>query len=138
MNTRGRIHESNTMMALIVIGFLMIAYILYGLTLSIYRNYSINTHIEKYERDNKKSQEELKKKIKSYAYYTSLEYKDKIAKQNLNRVNPGEEVIVIPPSAKIEVFELDDIAANKEKRLSKLSNISKWWAFFFSENPFKY
>lgn len=138
MSTRGSSQESNTIMAIIIVGFCMIAYMLYGLTLSIYRNYSINTHIEKYEQDNLKIQNELEKKIKSYEYYTSLEYKDKIAKQNLNRINPGEEVIVIPPSAKIEVFELDDLGAEKAARINKLSNLGKWWAFFFTENPFKY
>ncbi len=116
----------------------MIAYMLYGLTLSIYRNYSINTHIEKFEQDNLLLQEELDKKISSYEYYTSPEYEDKIAKQNLNRINQGEEVIVIPPSARIEVFELDDLEAEKTAKLEALSNFGRWWEFFFVENPFRY
>jgi len=138
MATHSNSQESSTMMAIIIIGFCMIAYMLYSLTVSIYRHYTFNIHIEEFERDNLRQQQELEKKIKSYAYYVSPEYKDKMAKQNLNRINLGEEVIVIPPSAKIEVFETDDIEAKKAAKLDSLSNFGKWWEFFFVENPFKY
>lgn len=130
--------ESNVMMAIIIVGFCMIAYMLYSLTLAIYRNYSINTHIENFEKNNAQLQQENEAEFKSYAYFNSAEYKDKMAKQNLGLVNPGEKVIVIPPSARVEVFELDDLAAEKERKLERMSNFSRWWEFFFVENPFKY
>jgi hypothetical protein len=116
----------------------MIAYMLYGLTLSIYRNYTINTHIENFTQTNTQLQAENEEKLKNYEYYNSAEYQDKIAKQNLGLINPGEEVIVIPPSARIEVFELDDIEAQKARKLAKMPNFKRWWEFFFVNNPFRY
>ena len=116
----------------------MIAYMLYSLTLSIYRNYSINVHIENFQRINAQLQAENEAKIKSYEYYSSPEYQDKIAKQNLGLIMPGEEVIVIPPSASISVFEFDEIEAEERARLERLSNFGKWWEFFFVENQFRY
>ena len=138
MTTHSSQQESNVMLAIIIVGFFMIAYMLYSLTLSIYRNYTINTHIANFTEVNARLQEENEAKLKNYEYYKSEQYKDKMAKQNLGLVNPGEEVIVIPPSARVEVFETEDIAAEKERKLSQMSNFSRWWEFFFVENPFRY
>ncbi len=138
METQFRPQDSNIMMMIIIVGFLMIAYMLYSLTLSIYRNYSINVHIQNFERTNIQLQKEIEDKMKSYAYYTSPEYQDKIAKQNLGRVNSREEVIVIPPSAVISVFEFDDIEAANAAKRARMSNLRRWWEFFFAQNPFRY
>lgn len=131
-------NQSNVTTIIIVVGLLMIAYMIYSLTLSIYRNYNINLHIQNFQNTNEELQKEIENKIKNYEYFTSKEYQDKVAKQNLGKVNQGEEVIVIPPSAAISVFEFENDENIKEERLSQMSNLRKWWEFFFIENNLRY
>lgn len=130
--------ESNSLMIIIVIGFISVTYMLYSLTLSIYRNYNINLHIKNFEKTNLELQQEIENKMKNFSYFTSVQYQDKIAKQNLGQINPGEEVIVIPPSAVISTLEFEEDENEKLRRLEKMPNLKRWWEFLFSENPLKY
>jgi cell division protein FtsB len=119
---------------LVIIGlFLMVSFLLYSLTTSVYKSYQIELHIKNYEKENAKIEEENRKKSEDYEYYSSDSYIEKIAKQNLGLVNPGEEVIIIPnetlDSSGIVggVGEEDDY----DGTYSSLSNPEKWWKFFF-------
>lgn len=121
----------------LVVGFFVVAYMLYNLTVSIYENYQIEQHIAEFEERNKALVEENKQKLEDLQYYISEEYVDKVAKQNLNLINPGEKVIVIPDEDLIVLSEDEDTAALSEQIRSSWSNPKKWWKFFFTANPYK-
>jgi cell division protein FtsB len=121
----------------LVIGFFVVAYMLYNLTVSIYENYQIEEHIVEFEKRNQALAEENKQKLEDLQYYISEEYIDKVAKQNLNLINPGEKVIVIPDENLIVLSEDEDTAILSEQIRSAWSTPKKWWKFFFSTNPYK-
>jgi cell division protein FtsB len=121
----------------LIIGFFVLAYMLYNLTVSIYDNYQIEQHIAEFERKNAELTDENKEKLADFQYYTSEEYIEKIAKQNLGLINEGENIIIIPDEDLIILSEDEDAAAVSEQIRDSWSNRKKWWKFFFSYNPFK-
>lgn len=121
----------------LVVGFFVVAYMLYNLTVSIYENYQIEEHIADFKERNAALQEENQQKMDDLQYYISDEYIDKVAKQNLNLINPGEKVIVIPDEDLIVLSQDEDTAALSEQIRESWSTPKKWWKFFFSANPYK-
>lgn len=126
-------HTSNFTKMIIIVEFLVVSYLLYTLTKSVYQSYQIDQHIENFKKENDMIAQENKQKEADYSYYSSDAYIEKIAKQNLGLVNPGEEVIVIPSSVSGStgvvggtVEEIED-----DVRIQPLGNPQKWWKFFF-------
>ncbi len=126
-------HTSNFTKMIIIVEFLVVSYLLYTLTKSVYQSYQIDQHIENFKKENDMIAQENKQKEADYSYYSSDAYIEKIAKQNLGLVNPGEEVIVIPSSVSgstgVVGGAVEEIEDNV--RVQPLSNPQKWWKFFF-------
>lgn len=126
-------HTSNFTKMIIIAEFLVVSYLLYTLTKSVYQSYQIDQHIESFKMENDLIAQENKQKEADYSYYSSDAYIEKIAKQNLGLVNPGEQVIVIPNS----VTAANDLTggandtANNASGILSLPNSQKWWKFFF-------
>jgi cell division protein FtsB len=127
-------HTSPLTKIIIIIEFLLVAYLLYSLTKNVYNSYQIDKYIENFELENETIAQENQKKNEDFLYFTSEEYIDKIAKQNLGLINPGEEVIVLSQDVLNVVDEqnLDEdgdvIVRNNEK-----SNVKNWIEFFFGD-----
>ena len=122
----------------IIVEFLVVSYLLYTLTKSVYQSYQIDQHIENFRLENDAIAQENKQKEADYSYYSSDAYIEKIAKQNLGFVNPGEEVIVIPNSPGAGAL----VSGDQNKEISNLSfqalaNPQRWWKFFFDINRYK-
>lgn len=115
----------------------MVAYMLYNLAVSIYDNYQIEQHISEFEARNRELTQENSTKLEDFQYYTSNEYIEKIAKQNLGLINEGEKVIIIPDEDLIVMSEDEDAAAASQEIRASWPNPKKWWKFFFSYNPYK-
>lgn len=131
-------HETSSTLRLIIIaGFIIVAYMLYALTVSIYRDYEIDRHIKNFETEQAKLIAENQQKLEDYQYYTSKTYIEKIAKQNLGLINPGEKVIILPYEENTSLTAAEETEAEFELRLNKMNNPKKWWTFFFDTNPFK-
>lgn len=125
-------HTSQTTKLILVIEFILVAYLLYALTVNVYKSYKLDLHIRTFEAENQLIAAENEQKSTDFQYYTSDQYIDKIAKQNFGLVNPGEEVIVLPPedvNVGAEAQLIEDAALLDE--ISGLSNSEKWWKFFF-------
>lgn len=113
----------------IIIEFFLVSYMLYALTSSIYKNYQIDQHIKNLEAENERYQQENEQKRPDFEYYASEFYIKKIAKQDLGLVEPGEEVIVLPP-----LEENSLVLSEKEEFIREKNNYSnpeRWWYFFF-------
>jgi cell division protein FtsB len=121
----------------LIIGFFVVAYMLYNLTVSIYDNYRIEQHIASFEEKNAALAEENRTKLEDFQYYTSDAYIEKVAKQNLGLINPGEQVIILPDEDLIVLTEGEDAAEISKQIRDSWPNPKKWWKFFFSYNPFK-
>lgn len=122
---------------ILIVGFFIVAYMLYNLTVSIYDNYQIEQHIAEFERKNIELENENQKKLEDFQYYTSKEYIEKVAKQNLGLINQGEKVIIIPDEDLIVLSEDENAMAASAEIRASWSNQKKWWKFFFSYNPYK-
>ena len=125
------------MRLVLIVGFFIVAYMLYNLTVSIYDNYQIEKHITEFESRNEELRSENSQKLDDFQYYTSEEYIEKTAKQNLGLINPGERIIVIPDEALVMMAEDEESQMLTEQIRASWSNPKKWWKFFFSSNPFK-
>lgn len=124
---------SNIAKLIIVVELILVIYLLNTLTVSVYRGYQIDKVIQDFEEENRRIEEENRQKSEDYEYFTSQNYIEKIAKQNLGLVNPGEEVIILSnqPTATSSNQALDD---EKDSELAGLDNSQKWWVFFFDRN----
>jgi cell division protein FtsB len=127
-------YTSNFTKLIIVIEFALVSYLLYSLTKNIYNSYQVDQIIESYRKENSSIEEENRKRNEDYLYFTSEEYIDKIAKQNLGLVDKGEEVIIL--SQDVTNPQQDPLAeensgVNTLSRRSRMTNPEQWWDFFF-------
>lgn len=130
--------QHNAARLVIIIGLVLVAYMLYNLTVTIYQNHQIDVHIKNFEQKNEELRTENLQKLEDYKYYTSEAYIDKIAKQNLGLVNPGEEVIILTEGDTLSFLESEDSELTRERSMANWGNPKKWWHFIFDENPFRY
>lgn len=130
-------NQFNLMRLVLIVGFFVVAYMLYNLTVSIYENYQIEKHITEFESRNAELKAENEQKLADFQYYTSEEYVEKVAKQNLGLINPGEQVVVIPDEDLIVLSQNAEEQRVAEQIRASWSTPKKWWKFFFSTNPFK-
>jgi len=121
----------------LIIGFILLAYMLYNLTVSIYENYRIEQHIAEFQKTNDELKTENQEKLDDFQYFSSAEYIEKMAKQNLGLVNPGEKVIIIPSEDLVMESTDPEMEDLSEEIRASWSNPKKWWKFFFSYNPYK-
>jgi cell division protein FtsB len=137
MNAQSYDSQFGLIRLVLIVGFFVVAYMLYNLTVSIYDNYQIEQHIAEFQEKNEELALENEQKLEDFQYYTSEEYIEKIAKQNLGLINPGEEVIIIPDEDFIILSEDEDVAALSEQLRESWPMPKKWWKWFFSYNPYK-
>lgn len=130
--------QFNLTKIIIVVGLVLVAYMLYNLTVTVYENHQIDVHVTNFEQKNEELLAENLQKLEDYKYYTSENYIDKIAKQNLGLVNPGEEVIILTEADTLAFLESEENALIRQRQMANWSNAKKWWVFIFDENPFKY
>ena len=136
MNTQFS-HTSGLTKFIIIVEFVLVAYLIYSLTRNVYNSYIVDRYIETFEKENSMIALENQKKTYDYLYFTSEEYIDKIAKQNLGLINPGEEVIIISPdslaydSTSPEGFSIDLYEDENAAKIDTRSNPQSWWDFFF-------
>lgn len=132
--------SSNLTKVIIIVEFVLVAYLIYSLTKNVYNSYLVDSYIESFQKENALLQKENRSKTDDYLYFTSPEYIDKIAKQNLGLINPGEEVLIISPdSLKYDTKagtisqngELADDEDSDSIRIETRSNPQIWWDFFF-------
>ena len=124
-------HTSGLSKLIIIVEFVLVSYLLYSLTKNVYNSYQVDKYIVAFENENSLIEEENRQKTEDFLYFTSEEYIDKIAKQNLGLVNPGEEIIILSPDVLGDDGVYEDLGIDEYARYSGLSNAEAWWDFFF-------
>ncbi len=124
---------SNIAKLIIVVELILVIYLLNTLTVSVYRGYQIDRVIAEYEAENRRIEDENRQKSEDYDYFSSPNYIEKIAKQNLGLINYGEEVIILSKKDPVETIRENEAAGNDNK-LNEMNNAGKWWVFFFDRN----
>lgn len=130
-------HISRTTKIILIGEFVLLAYMLYVLSTSLYKSYQVDRFIDSVEQENKQLEEENKHLIEDYEYYRSDAYKEKIAKQNFGIVRPGEEVIVLSSDTTNYLTPVEQAAEQQNAYYHSLSNPKKWFLFFFDADGLK-
>src|SRR3989338_8969618 len=125
-------HTSSFTKFIIIFEFVLVSYLLYSLTKNVYNSYRVDKYIENFENENALIEEENRQKNADYLYFTSEEYIDKMAKQNLGLVNPGEEVIILSNEPLLDDGLVEDGSSDFAKS-GERSNADEWWALFFGD-----
>lgn len=122
----------------IVIGLTVVGFMAFGLALSFYRNILFEQTLEDIELQNQRIAEGIEMGYQDLEYYRSDQFKDKFAKENLGRFNPGEEVIIITEVPKPAYDPAEDTAAEAERReaayfelLRQMPVIQHWKLYLF-------
>ena len=125
--------KSKSFMTQLVIvgGFLVFAYVFFALATAVYKDYKLDVNITKFEDEIKDLAETAREKPKGVAFYQSPEYKDRYAKENLNLLNPGERLIIIPQEDQVVKTEEIVIDETDTAAILALPNRQQWWEYFF-------
>lgn len=127
---------SRTTKIVLIVEFMLLAYMLYVLCTSLYKSYQVDVFIKQTEEENQKLERDNALLIEDYEYYKSAGYKEKIAKQNLGLVRPGEEVIVLAPEGKQYMTGEERALESNREYFKSLSYPRKWFLFFFDRERF--
>ena len=126
-------HTSGLTKLVIIVEFLLVAFLLYSLTKNVYDGYKVDQYIETFNQENVMIEEENRQMAEDYLYFTSEEYIDKIAKQNLGVVNSGEKVLILSS----DIVEVDDNSEQEDLSdyygYTQKSKPNQWMYFFFGE-----
>lgn len=100
----------------IVIGLTVVGFMAFGLALSFYRNILFEKTLEDLADQNGLIARQIDQGYNDLEYFRSAQYKDKYAKENLDKYNPGENVIIITqPADRDAVLETDDATEQERK-----------------------
>lgn len=121
-----------TLQLVVVGGFLVFMFIFSALAKSVYQDYKLEQDIKAFEEAVNELEVLASQKPKDVEYYQSEEYKDRYAKENLNLINPGERLIIIPKDEQVVKTQVvtDRFSMN---RILQMPNSSQWWEYFFGQ-----
>ena len=121
----------------IVVGLTVVGFMAFGLALSFYRNLLFEQTLEELHGKNSELRARIEQEKSDLEYFRSSQYKDKHAKENLGRVNPGEKVLIIAEQPKPLFFEEEDDILNQQQEaaylelLRQMPILEHWKLLFF-------
>ncbi|MFH0837809.1 MAG: septum formation initiator family protein [Patescibacteria group bacterium] len=127
--------KSFTFQLLIMGGFFFFFYMFFALAISIYHDYKLESEIDTFKNEINSLADLVNQKPYDLKYLESDEYKDRYAKENLNLLNPGEKLIILPGSDQnVEQgpVELMTDILSPDSVLNK-PNREQWWEYFFGQ-----
>lgn len=125
----------------ILAGLCVVGAMAFGLALSYYKNVLFDQRLDVMKGQNDDLRAEITDGYKNLEYLQSLQYKDKYAKQNLNKINPGEKVLIFTDVVSTPATELADPVAHDvqknaqyEELLRNMPVFEHWKLFLFRRN----
>lgn len=122
----------------IVIGLTVVGFMAFGLALSFYRNILFEQTLRGLEEKNKEIARSIERGYSDLEYYRSDQYKDKYAKENLGRMNPGEKVLIITQGPRGTATGTGASAAQLQRQeaayfevLRQMPVLEHWRLYFF-------
>jgi len=122
----------------ILVGLGVVGAMAFGLAISFYRNLLFEQTLANLSQRNRDLRQAIEGGLDNLAYYRSVQYRDKYAKENLGRLKPGEKVLILslpPPSFAATATETDQHRAEREAAyhatLQKIPIIEHWRLYLF-------
>lgn len=116
--------------AIIIAMFAAVFYMLFLITTSIYKDYKNEEYLAKLEEDSQRILEDNLRKESNFYYYQSAQYKDKYAKEELSKLNPGEQMIVFTKTEE-NIYSVEEEEKQKEIQVLYFSKPKQWTEYFF-------
>ncbi len=128
--------EPITKQLTIVVGLTVVGFMAFGLVLSFYRNVLFEERLREMRADNELLRGDIEKDRQDLDYYRSSQYKDKYAKENLNKLNRGERVIIITDTTTAQsqsgsLRPTEAQVAAYEELLQQMPVIQHWNLYLF-------
>jgi len=128
----------------ILIGLAVVGFMSFGLALSYYRNVLFDRTLEGIEEQNDEIKEIISDSNKDLEYFSSSQYKDKYAKENLGLINPGEKVLIIKGQNEARLDNEVLSKAQEEQRevaflelLRQMPVVEHWKLYLFERDKLK-
>lgn len=116
---------------ILIAEFLIAVYMIATLARSEYNSNQIEKYIENLEQQNQNIVQENDSLRSDFEYYTSPQYKEKMAKQNQGLVNPGEKVLIVLEEDTEQIDDnLLDLIPDQALQNKNMENWRKWWTYF--------
>jgi len=122
----------------IVVGLTVVGFMAFGLALSFYRNILFEQTLSDIEEQNARIAQSIEHGYGDLEYYRSPQFKDKYAKENLGKLNPGEKLIIISPDLNGHGQLSQSGSTDQERReaayfelLQQMPVIEHWQLFLF-------
>lgn len=115
---------------LLIAEFFIAIYMIATLARSEYNSNQIEKYIENLEVQNQGIVQENDKLRSDFEYYTSPQYKEKMAKQNQGKVNLGEKVLIVLNEESTEPVDSLNLVPDKVLENKNMKNWKKWWSYF--------
>lgn len=104
--------------------------ILFSLAQEMNRRWQVQREISRLETEVNKMERRVVELNQLNEYFSTADYKERLAREQLNFRAPGEKVVLIPERATGEKE-----AAEKEPEEQLLSIPLRWWYLFFVDTP---
>jgi len=111
---------------------------MFGLSISFYRNLLFEDTLRNLSTRNKDLRKQIDENLDELAYYRSYQYRDKYAKENLGRVQPGEKVLIFTDLPTETIMEEEEELSLLEQReisyrqyLEKIPVLEHWRMYLF-------
>lgn len=122
----------------IIIGLTVVGLMSFGLIVSFYRNIIFDQTLRELEVKNQEIAKGIEGHYRELDYYRSTQFKDKYAKENFNKLNPGEKVIIITEPLKNPLLPAGSGSVVEEEKNAKFQEIirqmpvpDQWWMYLF-------
>lgn len=121
----------------ILIGLSVVSAMMFGLSISFYRNLLFEETLKDLSSRNQLLRAQIDEGLGELAYYRSRQYRDKYAKENLGRINPGEKVLILGDPADDDEYAAEDDHPAEEREaayrqyLDKVPVIDHWKLYLF-------
>lgn len=121
----------------ILIGLGVVGAMTFGLAISFYRNLLFEQTLASLSARNRDLRHAIDDGLDDLAYYRSVQYRDKYAKENLGRLRQGEKVLILslPAPSFVETITTDKRKAEREaayhSTLQKIPIIEHWRLYLF-------
>lgn len=121
----------------ILIGLSVVGAMAFGLAVSFYRNILFEETLKALSQRNRALRQTIDRELEDLAYYRSVQYRDKYAKENLGRLNAGENVLILttpPPPVAAPVQGLhytEQRQAAYQQYLQSIPILEHWMLYLF-------
>lgn len=102
----------------ILIGLSVVGAMAFGLSISFYHNLLFEETLSDLGWQNRELRRRIDAGLDELAYYRSRQYRDKYAKENLGRLNPGEKVLIFTEQSQKEIVQEEGQFSMQEERES--------------------